>query len=211
MTGFLTIGSGGWAQVAGSGTILSPATGGPVTDGVNGVPRTANETRPRNLAVMWCIKAWNAPINQGNIDVAALAPLAAQATEANQGTAKVATQAQMIAGTDDTVMSTPKKLRWGLSISLAANGYIAAPFWLGGWVIQWGTTGAVSPTPAAVSFPMAFPSVAYVAVAIGYLGETNVGANQDAIYSFGLSKNGVNFKTYGSVVANGAKYIAIGS
>ncbi|WP_454863730.1 phage tail protein [Pseudomonas hormoni] len=31
------------------------------------------ETRPRNLAVMWCIKAWNAPINQGNIDVAALA------------------------------------------------------------------------------------------------------------------------------------------
>jgi len=31
------------------------------------------EARPRNLAVMWCIKAWNAPINQGNIDVAALA------------------------------------------------------------------------------------------------------------------------------------------
>ncbi|MBV4524383.1 tail fiber protein [Pseudomonas sp. SWRI74] len=30
-------------------------------------------TRPRNLAVMWCIKAWNAPINQGNIDIAALA------------------------------------------------------------------------------------------------------------------------------------------
>ena len=30
------------------------------------------ETRPRNIAVMWCIKAWNAPVNQGNIDVAAL-------------------------------------------------------------------------------------------------------------------------------------------
>ena len=28
--------------------------------------------RPRNLTVMWCIKAWNAPINQGNIDVALL-------------------------------------------------------------------------------------------------------------------------------------------
>lgn len=28
--------------------------------------------RPRNLAVMWCIKAWNAPINQGVIDIAAL-------------------------------------------------------------------------------------------------------------------------------------------
>lgn len=31
------------------------------------------ETRPRNIAVMWCIKAWNAPVNQGTIDVAALA------------------------------------------------------------------------------------------------------------------------------------------
>ena len=30
------------------------------------------EARPRNLAVMWCIKAWNAPINQGNIDISAL-------------------------------------------------------------------------------------------------------------------------------------------
>ncbi|WP_239065536.1 phage tail protein [Pseudomonas fluorescens] len=36
------------------------------------VARTSTETRPRNIAVMWCIKAWNAPINQGNIDVAAL-------------------------------------------------------------------------------------------------------------------------------------------
>lgn len=29
-------------------------------------------SRPRNIAVVWCIKAWNAPINQGNVDVAAL-------------------------------------------------------------------------------------------------------------------------------------------
>ncbi|WP_349970927.1 phage tail protein [Pseudomonas caspiana] len=31
------------------------------------------ETRPRNIAVMWCIKAWAAPVNQGSIDIAALA------------------------------------------------------------------------------------------------------------------------------------------
>lgn len=36
------------------------------------VVRTAAETRGRNIAVMWCIKAWNAPVNQGQIDVAAL-------------------------------------------------------------------------------------------------------------------------------------------
>ncbi|KPA92709.1 phage-related tail fiber protein [Pseudomonas asplenii] len=44
----------------------------PKTDGVNGSPRTSSETRPRNLSVMWCIKAWNAPVNQGQIDVGAL-------------------------------------------------------------------------------------------------------------------------------------------
>ncbi|BAQ79167.1 phage tail protein [Pseudomonas sp. St29] len=53
----------------------NPTTNGvrdAINNGVDGTPRTASETRPRNLAVMWCIKAWNAPINQGNIDVAAL-------------------------------------------------------------------------------------------------------------------------------------------
>lgn len=36
------------------------------------VARTSTETRPRNLAVMWCIKAWNTPVNQGTIDIASL-------------------------------------------------------------------------------------------------------------------------------------------
>jgi len=43
------------------------ADNGATTGATGGV-----ETRPRNLAVMWCIKAWSAPINQGSIDVAAL-------------------------------------------------------------------------------------------------------------------------------------------
>ena len=36
------------------------------------VARTADETRPRDVSVMWCIKAWSAPVNQGHVDVAAL-------------------------------------------------------------------------------------------------------------------------------------------
>jgi len=64
-------------------TITVNATGSTVVTGVamDGVqaPGTASggidfgRSRPRNVAVMWCIKAWNAPINQGNIDIAALA------------------------------------------------------------------------------------------------------------------------------------------
>gem|GEM_PF-2710444 len=31
-----------------------------------------DESRPRNLAVMWCIKAWNAPVNEGAVDISTL-------------------------------------------------------------------------------------------------------------------------------------------
>jgi phage-related tail fiber protein len=128
------------------------------------VARTSTETRGRNLAVMWCLKAWNAPINQGNIDVAALVALAAQATEINQGTAKVATQAQVNAGTDDATIVTPKKLRWGFAMLLAINGFIAFPSWLGGFVFQWGRiTINQQPTINSAAtgnwmYPMQFPT-----------------------------------------------------
>lgn len=51
----------------GSGNTVLQSGGSKPTTATGGT-----ETRPRNLAVMWCIKAWNAPINQGNIDIAAL-------------------------------------------------------------------------------------------------------------------------------------------
>lgn len=50
--------------VGNAGTVSGLADNGEISYGA---------TRPRNLAVMWCVKAWNAPINQGSIDVAALA------------------------------------------------------------------------------------------------------------------------------------------
>jgi phage-related tail fiber protein len=131
--------------------------------GISALPGLATETasgvvRPRNLAVLWCIKAWNAPVNQGSIDIAALATLAAQATEVNQGTARVATQVQVNVGADDATIVTPKKLRFGFSISLALNGYIIFPTWLGGLVFQWGRVAQAMGTISTVSFPVAFPN-----------------------------------------------------
>jgi hypothetical protein len=145
----------------------TPSGGGAAAAWVSGATtdmRTGNtgteETRPRNVAVMWCIKAWNAPINQGNIDIAALAPFAGQSTEINQGTAKVATDAQMLDSANDQVIATPKKLRKGLSISLGTNGYIVLPPWLGGLVLQWGNV-VVGATSAAFTFPIEFPAALY--------------------------------------------------
>lgn len=39
-----------------TGSNPSNNVGGPISDGTNGTPRTAAETRPRNVAGLWCIK-----------------------------------------------------------------------------------------------------------------------------------------------------------
>ncbi|WP_240051882.1 phage tail protein [Pseudomonas arsenicoxydans] len=171
--------------------VMSPTT----------VSSGGNEARPRSLAVMWCLKAWNAPINQGNIDIAALAVLAAQATENNQGTAKIATQAQVNAGTDDATIVTPKKLRLGFAVSLTANGYIVFPTWLLGLTFQW---GKIAPAAVAsgtaidntVPFTIAFPTAILCAGASAF---TNVSL------SF-LSATTFNWTTTSMHVAPGSSY-----
>ncbi|MFK3642358.1 phage tail-collar fiber domain-containing protein [Pseudomonas protegens] len=163
-----------------------------------------SEARSRNLSVMWCIKAWNAPVNQGNIDIAALAALAAQATEINQGTAKIATLVQLSVGTDDTVIATPKKLRFGFALSLATNGYIAFPSWLGGLVIQWGYyAGSLDDLSAYVSFPMAFPTACLNVSATadgpqsGGSAFVGVGAQKDTALRFRLNGYGASMPSIG--------------
>lgn len=68
-----------------------------------------------------------------------------------------ATQTQVDAGTLDTVLVTPKTLRWGVLYSLGLNGYLFLPSWLGGIGFQWGydTTNSTGTTH---SYPMAFPN-----------------------------------------------------
>ena len=169
--------------------------------------------RPRNVAVMWCIKAWNAPINQGNIDIAALVALAAQATETNQGTAKVATDAQMLDSANDAVMATPKKMRKGFSISLADNGSIVFPKWLGGLIIQWGQVqigDIANNLSVAYPLPLAFPNAHYQTLLS--CGET--GAGQWNVYLVSKSLLGFSWAAneFAAVVQNAkATYLSIGS
>ncbi|MDF0730550.1 phage tail protein [Pseudomonas entomophila] len=144
--------------------------------------RTAAETRPRNLAVMWCIKAWNAPVNQGQIDVAALAAGIVPATETRPGIVEIATDAEMQGSVSDEVVATPKKLRKGFAISLAVNGYVVLPSWLGGLVIQWGST-PLSGVSAALTFPIEFPNALYTLVGTPVGTSTSTGAGGPAISS----------------------------
>lgn len=117
------------------------------------------ETRPRNLAVMWCIKAWNAPVNQGRIDVSVIA---SQATEVNQGTAKISTQPQADAGIDDATIVTPKKMRFGFAMNFTvASGYILFPTWLGGLLLQYGRASLAADQFNTLTWPLAWPDACY--------------------------------------------------
>jgi hypothetical protein len=176
-----------------------------------GTPRTYSqsaeaETRPRNIAVMWCIKAWNAPVDQGSIDIAALAVLAQQASEINQGTAKVATQAQTNTGADDSVIVTPKKLTWGFQFQKSGIGYCVFPSWLGGFTIQWGVYSIVSSTTdQTISFPLTFPNAALSAVA---LSDYTPGSGSVGFVAMGaLNKNGFTVR---SSSGTSTRWLAVG-
>ena len=66
--------TGAFANGAAFGSVSAgPNSRNVLTFDASRVARTSTETRARNLAVMWCIKAWSAPVNQGYIDVASLA------------------------------------------------------------------------------------------------------------------------------------------
>lgn len=142
-----------------------------------------------------------------------------RATEIVPGVMKLATQSQANAGAADDVAVTPKKLRAGFSVSLALNGYIAFPTWMGGLIIQWGvatyagTVASDGKATADFTFPIAFPNetievISSLAVATyGKGGSTYVSSlngNTGGTMSFwNAPVNG----TWGSV---SARYIAIG-
>ena len=64
----------------------------------------------------------------------------------------------------------------GFAISLATNGYIKFPSWLGGLIIQWGTSANVAvDTNITVSFPLAFPQSCYIVILTDY---SNLHQNQ---------------------------------
>jgi hypothetical protein len=153
---------------------------------------------------MWCIKAWNGPINQGNIDIAALAALAGQATETNLGTARVATQAQVDVGMANDVIVTPKKLRAGFARLLSGNGYIAFPSWLGGLIVQWGSTTIISSTTVVAPLPIEYPNAQLFGI-----GGHSSSAGAAAISAANFSKSSIQLNMTVSGTAT-VRFLSIG-
>jgi phage-related tail fiber protein len=163
--------------------------------------RVIGATNPTTLAGNGIVDAYTK---------AELDSMIAQASENNRGTAKVATDAQMLDSANDTVIATPKKLRKGFAVSLTANGYITLPSWLGGWIVQWGSGLYSSDTP--VPFTLAFPSacLAVVAGAGNYNGPNAAYQKITAIAAYLPTKTGFTASSSTGVGASGA-WLAIGN
>lgn len=111
----------------------------------------------------------------------AIKSLFKQATESVIGVLKIATQTQTNAGAADDVAVTPKKMRLGFAVNFGANGFLALPTWMGGFILQWnefnvttgwststatGTSTPIWQTQATAQLPMAFPTANLCVLAI---------------------------------------------
>lgn len=138
------------------------------------------------------------------------AAVAPAASETVAGRAELATQAETDAGSDDSRIVTPKKLRWGVQMSLVDSaGYILLPTWLGGLMLQWGHftfTGSGSGT-ASVTLPIAFPSEVFVAIPGDRSSSSAAGAislrtdlsNRSALVFYTNDKSAVGVASYFAV------------
>lgn len=98
------------------------------------------------------------------------------ATETTAGIAELATQAETDARSDDERIVTPKKLGNGFAVSLAANGYIKLPSWLGGWHVQWGNASVSANFVLDATLPSTF-SASHL-IAFGSLYTSSNGADR---------------------------------
>jgi len=148
------------------------------------------------------LDAW---ILQYSTGVAAVA----QATETKLGLAELATQAETDAGVDDLRIVTPKKLRWGVRFSAGINGYLALPSWMGGFILQWGTTPNISAggnLQVGMNTPFLVSSLCAVCMA-QYSSSPNSGY---MISIYGRTLTYMLFYNSNTAVANSATWFAIG-
>lgn len=145
---------------------------------------------------------------------------AANATETLRGVLRIATETEMRAASADDVAVTPRKLRLGFAISIALNGYLVFPVWLGGLVIQWGRVQIVTSASGApvgsgngsggfavASFPILFPNEPLVSFSTQVTGVAVNGGYVSVVETIGraqirITLDDINNSPYGTYYVN---------
>ena len=151
----------------------------------------------------------NTSITNGNIDSATITNGLMDSTPVGSHvpssgvftycTANTQLQGPTVAATNNsTNAATTAWAKYGLSMSLGANGYVGLPTWLGGWMIQWGVSSApdIGSGPAlGVSFNgVGFPTQCFGVMATM---NNNVGSNIRTIQAVVTSRSAFNIGSNG--------------
>lgn len=136
------------------------------------------------------------------------------ATEAVAGIIEVATQPELEAGASDVAAVTPKKIKLGFAFSLGVNNYVALPTWLGGIIVQWGTSQTAANGRVAIVLPLSFGDSDY-SVSVTVQSATGAfGGTPNEILSNTRTSSGFTVGTFSSTAsaaANAAfQWFAIG-
>jgi hypothetical protein len=118
----------------------------------------------------------------------ALRSAAANASDTLRGVLRIATQAEVNAGSSTVLAVTPGRMLAGFSVSTGANGYVKFPQMLGGIIIQWGSVNG-GPSNAEynadITFPVTFTNACRAVV--GTAGDPTYSATEWVVHTWILS------------------------
>lgn len=181
---------------AGTGVVAAQAADTPVyTDGTDVlygtsiIPQTEAEAGTATT-----LRGWSAQRVRQAINAVVKA-----ATETISGIAEIATQAEVNAGTDDTRIVSPAKLRYGFSILLATNGYVVFAAHQYGLIIQWGNAQFAGGSTLTVTLPIQYPNNNFTVIPSNLSAAISCALSSKTTSTFGLSASTTNSGSCGWV------------
>jgi hypothetical protein len=111
----------------------------------------------------------------------------------NSGAFNILTATTPASADNSTNAATTAWARLGFSVSLASNGYIKFPAWLGGWTVQWCQGASLSnETPQTTNFPTDFATACLIALVNPLASGTDYG-EQISFATLGWTASGVTY------------------
>ena len=164
--------------------------------------------------VMSGVTVLNTSIQKCGIDdspIGLMQPSGGAFTDVIAATCAVGTTltAPTVATTDNsTNAATTAWAKYGLSMSLVTNGYVGLPTWLGGWMVQWGSTGTL---PDSSQQPVSFNGSGFPTQCFGVVAtmNNNIGTSVRTMQAIVTSRTGFNVQANGS--SSTAFWFAVGN